>query len=434
MKGRAARRQPPPAAEPAASGDLRRLRPLLALLVVAGAAYFGTQGWRQKMLRESANYRRIVAQTEDARRAQESESQAVAAMQAQLKEKPWDSELRLQVAERKWRREGPGAATEVLEACPRPFPDALVPKMLAHCYRLVRREDRALATLDEAIGQFPKNGELHADRALLYVLLAWHEDAARELKVAESLQAEGAILARASLARARGDRAAAKAALQKVLQAHPGDGEAIRQLVAAAQDGGQMEEAARLLRTIRPEELTAEDRVTLAVLDLYPKEEKRALEALETLNGVIEEHPDYARARFIKARCLRQLGRQAEAKQELERLCADFPRMFGPSYELGEIYRKEGRTAEAGKLFRAHWSAQQRRTELRRAATTLMREPDNASAHLEVGKLFLDRGLYGRAIVELQRALQLKPGWSDASTLLAKARGDVTSAHAPEEE
>lgn len=410
-----------------AAGNRRRLWQLLGALAAVGLAFFLTQGWRARLLQESARYRAIIAQTESTQQAEQLDSQAVSALEAQLTNQPENSDLRLNLAHRRWRQNGPAAAAKTLGMAPRPFADPRLPKMLAHCYRLARREDKALETLNEGITAFPKDGDLHADRALLFVLLAWHGDAEKELRVAESLGAESAPLARASLARAKGDVTMARKVLRAELQAHPEEGEAKRQLAAVEQNAGEIDEAIRLLRSLDPKELTAEDRVTLAVLYLYPKDPAKAQQALDLLDGVLASRPDYARARFIRARCLRQIGRPEEARATLEQLHRDFPRMTGPGFELGEIYRKEGRTADAGKLFREHWSGQQQRTELRRAATTLMRRPDDPDAHLTVGRQFLERGLYGRAIVELNRTLELRPGSKAVEALLKKARQDIDS-------
>ena len=430
MKQRAVgeRRQPKarPAAE-SAEGNRRRLWQLLGALAVVGLAFFLTQGWRARLLQDSARYRAIVAQSEATKQAEQEDAQQISALEAQVTNQPENTELRLNLAQRRWRQEGPAAAAVTLEMAPRPFNDPSIPRMLAHCYRLARREDRALETLNEGIAQFPKDGDLRADRAELFVLLAWHLDAEKELRAAESLGSIDAPLARASLARAKGDVRAARKALHTELEKHPDEGEAKRQLAAVAQNAGEIDEAVRLLHSLDPKELTAEDRVTLAVLYLYPKDPTKAQQALDMLDGVLSTRPDYARARFIRARGLRQMGRQAEARGELERPCKEYPRMFGPAYELGEIYRKDGRTAEAGKLFRQHWSAQQKRTELRRAATALMRQPTDAGVHLTVGKQFMERGLYGRAIVELERSLELKPGSTEAATLLKKAQNDINS-------
>lgn len=99
--------------------------------------------------------------------------------------------------------------------------------------------------------------------------------------------------------------------------------------------------------------------------------------------------------------------------------------MFGPAFELGEIYQKEGRAAEAGKLFRQHASAQKQRSELRRVANELMRQPQNPKTHEMAGTLFLQRGMYGRAVVELERALQLQPDATATRALLNQARNQI---------
>jgi tetratricopeptide (TPR) repeat protein len=406
---------------------------LLGGLVVAGIAFLLTGGWRTRLLHESAHYQGVIARTEADRRKQEAEARETAALEEQLRAQPGNADLRLQLARLRWRLEGPAAAAVVLNAAPRPFTDPRVPQQLSRCYRLSRREDQALAALNEGIRQFPRDGELRADRALLYLFFAWHTEAEREIQAAEALKAPNVRTARAALARAAGDARGARAALEAELQANPGDGEATRQLAAVLQKAGESEEAIRLLRSLDPTELTPEDQVSLAVLDLDAKDPARAGHALETLDAVIAARPDYVRARFLRARCLRKLQRTAEAREELERLVQDFPRMSGPSYELGEIYRQDGRSAEATALFRQHQGIQQQRTAFQQAATDLRRYPTNAAVHLRMASLLLERGMRGRAIVELERAVQLQPSLNKAKSLLEKARKESDAAPTFEE-
>ena len=51
-----------------------------------------------------------------------------------------------------------------------------------------------------------------------------------------------------------------------------------------------------------------------------------------------------------------------------------------------------------------------------------MREPRSPAAHREVGKLCLERGMYGRAVVELRRTLELDPRSPGTAALLEQAR------------
>jgi predicted Zn-dependent protease len=398
---------------------------LLGLLGLAGAAFALTGKWRGQLLRESARYQ---AQAKEAQALQEKQRAHAAErdeLERQLRDDPADPELRLQLAQVRWRGEGPAAAVAVLDGSPRPLSDVRLARMFAHCSRLIGREDRALAALDEAIGRFPADGNLRADRALLYVLLAWHGEAEQELRAAEARSAADLALVRATLARAKGDLVAARSILQGELSARPGDLELVRQLAALCRDARQYEEAIRLLRSLPESETTAADRVDLATAWAQRADPASLARALEALDRAMVAQPDHPRARLLRARCLRRLGRRDEAERELEALRRDSPRLSGVAYELAEIYRSQRRLAEAQALLAEHRAAQQQRSQLRRAANHLMRDPTDATAHLEVGRLCAARGLYGRAIVELERALKLDLHLSGARPLLARARAEA---------
>jgi tetratricopeptide (TPR) repeat protein len=422
-----------PRAEAAVPPPRRRLPWLLGALLLLALAFLLTGGWRQRLLAESARHRALVAELEGAREARSAQTAETASLEGDLSARPQDVELRLLVAERRWRLAGPAAAVEVLSAAPAPAAEPRVARMLAHCYRLTGREDRALEILDAAVAQSPGDGELRTDRALLYTLLAWHGEAEKELQAAERLGADNLYLARASLARAKGDPGAARSILEERLRVEPADPEAKRQLAAVNQQMSRYEEAVRLLESLDPAARTAEDRLNLAAAYVRRGGAPAAARALELLDRAAAGQPGPPRARFLRARCLLLLDREAEARGELEALRRDAPRFFGPAHELAELYRKDGRAAEAGKLLSEHRTAQERRSELGRLANGLMRDSKSAALHLDVGKLCLERGMYGRAAVELERAVELDPRLPGAAALLVRARSRATSAAASEE-
>src|SRR2546425_424047 len=80
-------------------------------------------------------------------------------------------------------------------------------RMLAGAQRLMGREDEALSTLDRAVGVAPQNGDLRAERAMLFSLLGWFPQAEAALKEAEHRGADPVqtALVRATTARQQGD-------------------------------------------------------------------------------------------------------------------------------------------------------------------------------------------------------------------------------------
>jgi tetratricopeptide (TPR) repeat protein len=412
----------PPAVAPGGAVRARRRWGLVGLLAAAVAALILTRGWREQLMQESAHYQAITRDAEVRLGTQREQAAAIRELEQQVRANPGDSETRLRLADLRWRQEGPAAAAAVLRAAPRPIADVNVARMLAHCARLAGREDLALAALNEAITRYPQVGSLRADRALLYTLLAWHQEAEREIRAAEATGAEETVLARAILARAKGDRAGARDLVERALARNPDDAELTRQLAAIAESAGQNDEAIRLWESLAGRDPGGSDRLEQAAAYLRKGDLPSLARAQELLDRLLVQRAGDARARFLHARCLRRLGRTAEARAELEALHRETPRMFGPAYELAEIDRAEGRAAEIPALLVEHSRIQQRRTAMRRAATTIMREPANAAAHAEVGRLCLESGLAGRAIVEFERTLQLNPRLTEAVNLLPQAR------------
>jgi tetratricopeptide (TPR) repeat protein len=421
----------PPAAA-ARRWSVRRIGILAGGLLAAGAALLLTKGWWERLLRESAHYQAVVQETEALQARRREQAGAIRALEARLRADPADSETRLRLAGLRWRREGPAAAAATLAEAPRPIADLDVARMLAHCARLARREDLALHALDEAIARYPQEGSLRADRGLLYVLLAWHRDAERELRAAEQAGAD-TLLARATLARARGDAAGARSLLEKGLQEQPGDPELTRQLAAVAEDLRHYDEAIRLRQSLQQSDPGGTDRLDLAADYLRKGDLASLAQAMELLDRALAARPGDTRARFLHARCLRRLNRTAEAQRELAALHRAAPHLFGPAFELAELLRAQGRAPEAQALLAEHRVVQERRSAHRHAAETLVRAPDGAAAHCEAGRLCQESGLAGRAIVEFERALRIDPQLPGVKERLDQARAAAPRAQAEPE-
>lgn len=402
----------------------RRLLWLLGVLAAAVLLFTLLRGWRERLLSESAAYRATIAATES-RVAEERRRQGEQAeLESRVTAAPSDPNARLALAQLRWQRQGPAAALPVLQSAPRPFADPRLARMLAHCARLAAREDLALGALNEGIRRFPRDGELYADRALLHVLLAWQAEAEHDLAAAGRFGAGGVHLARASLARAKNDLAGARAILLAAQQDRPDDPEIVRQLAALAMDGRQYAEATRLLAALPASQATPADHLSLAAAHLEQGEVGRARELID---AVLAAQPAQPRARYLRARCLRAADEPDAALRELERLRREQPRMFGIAFELGQLYRQQGRGAEGARLLEEHRAVHAHRGLLRRAAEAIIRRPRDARAHLLVGRLCLERGLIGRAIVEIERARELDPRLSETASLLARARAGVTA-------
>lgn len=398
----------------------RRTAVLLGLLAALGGAFLATSSWRARLLRESARYREMAAQVETDRRARGAAGETLLQLRAAVSSRPGDPESRLALAQFLWKTMGPAAALPVLDSAPGGgASDPRVARMLADCARLVGRHDLALAALNAAVARCPAEPALRCDRATLFVLLGWHREAEADLGRAGA--GPEVLLARATLSRARSDLAGARALLEEAARQRPGDAELLRQLAALDVEAGRFTDALRRYRELPADDRTSDDELSQAAAEYQVGTPELIRAALARVEAGLARRPS-GTALLLRSRCLEKLGRAEEALRQLEALYREHPRKFGVAFELAERYRRLGRAAEAGPLLEGHRRDQAARTRLRLAGEAVMRSPDSAAAHHELGMLCLDAGMAGRAVVELERARALDPSRAGLDAALAGAR------------
>jgi thioredoxin-like negative regulator of GroEL len=402
----------------------RRLGVLVLILVVLGIAYASTGRWREALMRDSARARAIISETERMRHRDEQ----IDELERHLDERPGDVDLRLEVAQARWKQQGASGALRILDGAPDVHADARIERMRAQCWRQLNREDHALGGLTAAIKRFPSEPDLRADRALLYVLLAWHDDAEAEIRAAEQGGSRETFMARATLARAKGDLGSARAILEAARGERPEDPEIVRQLAAVADSSGDYRGSAELLDSLPPEEEARTDRLAAAAALFRAGEVEEALKRAE---AGLRAAPGEPRGRLLRARCLNKQGDAEGAFRELRALRQDLRGYSAAAFELAQMYRARGDGASADTLMLEYREAQERREQLRKAGDRLIRNGESAGAHLEVGRLCVERGRWGRAIVELTRALELDPAAPGAAKLLQEAEAAAMSAQSP---
>jgi len=401
-----ARQTAPPETE-GYSGRHRRLLTLFGALLLAGIIFVATGGWRERLLQESARYRASIAEIEARSAAETEEARMGPDLARALQQNPGDERLRVALALVQARRAGPASAAAVLSAAPRPLQDPEAIRFLSQCYQQLQREDRALAVLQDGIRRLPRDGSLRADRASLYVLLGWRTLAAEEIRAAERLGAANLWRPAADLARAKTDFAAARAVLEAARRASPSDVEITRQLAAVAMDAERYADVIALVESIPVESRDVAEWMMLASAHFAQEATGTAGRALTIVEEVLRRYPGAARARLLRARIFLRSGREPEARAQLEELYRQFPRLPGLAFDLGELYRKSGRTQEAIRLLGEHREAGKQASTLTKAVAAIIRSPEDGRAHAELGRLLLRQRVHGRAIVELQRAAQL---------------------------
>jgi tetratricopeptide (TPR) repeat protein len=308
--------------------------------------------------------------------------------------------------------------------------------MLAECYRIVGREDRALPLLDQGALLFPKDEELFADRALFFSRVSWLPEARAALQRLDELGAATAHveMVRIAIARESGDLKSAHRLLAAARERDPADAAVVQQLAAVLNEEGESAAAIRLLEEDPDREGELDNAILLARIlaqQAVPAEMPKALAALAHVRAVRPLQPG---EELLRARCLRLSGRADEARSLLERLNIRVPTLSGLAFELAQVHRLTGAgssTADLTALMARHEREQREEAAMRRAVLSLRLHASDPSAHGAVGLLSLQRGLYGRAILELSRAEAMGSRDPKVGDGLRRARREVANAEAP---
>jgi tetratricopeptide (TPR) repeat protein len=416
----------------------------VVVLVGAAGAYLATRSWRQRLWTESARSRQVIAAAEQARVARERSAARQQELTAALVADPENVEARLELAQLRWAEAGPRAAAEILQS---PQTSPLHPRLarlLASAQRLMGREDQALATLDAALRggetdppgprtaihkpqsavERTEYGNLHVERAMLFSLLGWFPQAREALQQAMRWNADPLQvgLVRVTMARQQADLRTAKRELEVLRRDYPGDGELVRQGAAVAEAAGDLAGSIQQLETLAAREPDVQVWLSLARLYLRQSGPASVTQAKAAVERALALRPDLPAARRLQGRCLRLEGQLSEARAVLEALEQQQPRSAGVAFELAQLYRDLGMPARAAPLLKRHQEALRRRGEMRRAALSVMTHPHSARAHREMGRLCLEQGMIGRAILSLERARMLDPRLPGVVEALERAR------------
>jgi tetratricopeptide (TPR) repeat protein len=211
--------------------------------------------------------------------------------------------------------------------------------------------------------------------------------------------------------------AAAIGMLREVIAREPEDVEARALLVSALERSGQGEAAAaeraaaaeessgKPLAPLKPEALAHLDRIKThldsSVLKLAAASGSGDAAAATSPAGPAANGTAPSHARL--GRQLLSAGKLAEAEREFHAALASNPNDAGAHQGLAEVYRRQGRADDAV-------------AELRAALN--LRE--TAAARTDLARLYLDQQKPDLARPELERALQLAPGYAPARQLLPR--------------
>lgn len=412
----------------------RRLITLIIVLLVLLIAFVSTSGWRRRLWEESARQRQFIAEVERARKQQQKAVSEEARLVAALQANPDDLGVRLQLAHLRLTLHGAPAALPILEEGERRTNDPRLLRALAECYRLTRREDKALAVLERAVKLAPNDGDVHIDRALLFSLLLWFAESEAALRVAQKSGADPRQIAlvQAMTSWQKGDYHKARRTLETALKKYPNDALLLQQLAVVANSEGRTSEAIRLFEDLSRGGTNGEAMLSLTKVYLRRPDAASRAKAVMTARKILALRPQHAQARLLLGRALRYSGQTAEALKVLEALYRDQPKTRGLAFELFEIYRAQGRANEFQHLLVQHRKEREERAAMRQAVTMLIAYPRRAASHRDMAAACLAHGLYGRAIVACERALALDPHIKGVREMLARARQEAEKMSPPE--
>jgi protein O-GlcNAc transferase len=291
------------------------------------------------------------------------------------------------------------------------------------------RPDQALATLERAVHVAPDVGDLQAERALLFSLIGRFPEARQALAAAESHGADSTqtALVRATMARQQSDLRTARRVLEAARTRDPEEPELTRQLAAVAEAEGHAAEAVQLLETIAETAADPQIWVALARLSLLVGTPDARARAIVAAHRALALRPQMPAARVYLARALRLEGRREEARTLLEALRRERPHQVAAAFELAQLYRDLGMNEKAAPLLAEYQESLRRNEVMRRAVLAVTEHPDSAPAQLAMGRLYLDRGRVGEAILALERAVALQPDLPGAREALERAKHTPSS-------
>ena len=200
------------------------------------------------------------------------------------------------------------------------------------------------------------------------------------------------------------------AAMQKVVELNPRDGNGHSNLGVVLKHLGRLEEAEASLRkavALNPDSANSHNN-----LGNMLRERGSPVEAEVSLRKAIELQPDHAEAHNNLGATLRERGCLEEARDSLKKALALKPDYAEAHNNLGNTLRELG-ALEAAKSC---------------LTTAISLKPDYAEAYTNLGVTLTEMGCLVEAEVSFRKALALRPDYGNAEHMLAALTGETTSA------
>jgi tetratricopeptide (TPR) repeat protein len=404
---------------------------LLALLAIVWAA---TLPLRQRMAAETAQLRRATDAREAAAAQQRQAQTAMEQARQSVEAAPRDPQRRLAYAEMLSQAGNrPEAAAQLLALLQIAPNNVEAHAALGELYDFQRKEDLAIAEYQRALALDPHNARALKDLAYRYIGLGWNRPA--DALLARALQEHPndpqLHVVRGMAAFQSNNYTLAERELIQARQIAPNDPNILSPLIEVYRQDRRYDRALQTIAQALPQ---AADKGPLLLerAQVY-NQMQDADRTLAAVEEALKLAPNNTRAHYLRGMALRQKGDLTGAARELALVYQQDPTFEKVGLLLGQLRTQQGQAAEGQKLVDAYTRANSVTEQQSRIALNVMLKPNSPEAHLALGRSYLDGGNPSRAIVELKRALELKPG--DAATrdllvhaLRAAGRGDEVAA------
>lgn len=410
-----------------AAGTRGRLSPphrwLFVLLGAVILIWLATWPWRVRLSRDAARLSRVAAQNTSALQAMRQGTADETAARQRVDAAPQDFEARLALADVLMRlRKYPQAADTLRVAAilnPRsPLPHTA----LGQVFDAEGRLDLAIAEYRRALQIAPNDPPALALLAYKYVSLGWNQQAKQLLTDALRHNPDDPRLHVALALTAFQNNVSARDAEKHLLIARrlaPDDPAMLGPLADFYRHRHRYAEALQVVN-----QALASAPNTLALLLQRAQiflEMSNAPAAIEAANRALQAAPDDPQPLYIRALAEKQAGQTDAVLRDLEQVRSKVPDFEKTRLLLGQIYVRQGNKQKGQALLEEYHRDHVLDDSVEREILCVANAPDDAAAHLSLGKHYQQRGDLVRAIVEFKRVLELRPGDPDARASLTGA-------------
>jgi tetratricopeptide (TPR) repeat protein len=222
---------------------------------------------------------------------------------------------------------------------------------LKHARQLIASDPKAAAKQARRLLESdPENPAMLRVLSAALRKLGQASEAARVEKQAVACSTRSPAHREAARALVKGEKELAVTILEGIISRDETDVVALVMLGLQMSTGGEYDLAEQLLR--RAVEASPSDLQARLALSEHLLRAKNAAGALEVLDGIDRQIADSHKILSVRANILRDLGRQEDEVEILEKLNDTDERIERYSIRLGHAYRKLGRTAEAIAAYR----------------------------------------------------------------------------------